>query len=91
MKKFLYRMACKIIEISCVSEVVSFEKFDKAEDLLERAYMFYLTSNREECDEAYIEGLFNMAKIFIGKKRIKSIINRIFGEVKNNEKSTRNL
>ena len=91
MKKFIYRMACKIIEISCVSEVVSFEKFDKAEDLLERAYKFYLTSNRKESEEAYIEGLSNMAKLFIEEKRIKSIFNRIFKEVQTNGKSTRNL
>ena len=86
MKKFIYKIACKVIESISISEVVSYKTFDEAENLLERAYRFYLTSNREESDEAYIEGLFNMAKIFIGKQRIKDILNRIYGDVNSNFK-----
>ena len=91
MKKFLYRMACKTIELIGAIKVVPVENFDKAYDLLERAYRFYLTSNREESDEAYIEGLFNMAKIFIGKQCIINIKNRILGEVNSHGKIGRNL
>ena len=84
MKKIIYKIACQVIESTSISEVVSYETFNEAENLLERAYRFYLTSNREESDEAYIEGLFNMAKLFIGKQRIKNILNRIYGEVYSN-------
>ena len=86
MKKIIYKIACQVIESTSISEVVSYETFNEAENLLERAYRFYLTSNREESDEAYIEGLFNMANLFIGKQRIKNILNRIYGEVYSNFK-----
>ena len=86
MKKIIYKIACQVIESTSISEVVSYETFNEAENLLERAYRFYLTSNREESDEAYIEGLFNMAKLFIGKQRIKNILNGIYGEVYSNVK-----
>ena len=86
MKKFIYKIACQVIEAISISEVVSYETFDEAENLLERAYRFYLTSNREDSEEAYIEGLFNMAKIFIGKQRIKNILNSIYDEVNSNFK-----
>ena len=81
LKKLIYNIACKVIVEFGISEVIPFEKFDKAEDLLERAYMFYLTSDRKESDEAYIEGLSNMAKIFIEEQRIKSIFNNIYTDV----------
>ena len=81
MKKLIYNIALKIITEIGISEVVPFEKFEKAEDLLKRAYKFYLTSNREESEEAYIEGLSNMAKIFIEEQRIKSIFNKIYTDV----------
>ena len=81
MRKFIYKIACKVIETISISEVVSYETFDAAENLLERAYRFYLTSNREDSNEAYIEGLFSMAKLFIGEQRINNILKRIYDEV----------
>ena len=81
MRKFIYKIACKVIETISISEVVSYETFDAAENLLERAYIFYLTSNREDSNEAYIEGLLNMAKLFIGEQRINKILKRIYDEV----------
>ena len=81
LKKLIYNIACKVITEIGISEVVHFEKFEKAEDLLKRAYRFYLTSNRKESEEAYIEGLSNMAKIFIEEQRIKSIFNKIYADV----------
>ena len=91
MKKLLYVIACKVITKFGKSEVVPYDTFLKSEDLLERAYRFYLTSNREESEEAYIQGLFNMAKLFINNQRIKKIKNRIYEEVYSHGKSGRNL
>ena len=85
LKKIIYNIALKVITEIGISEVVPIEKFDKAEDLLKRAYRFYLTSNRKESEEAYIEGLSNMAKLFIEEQRIKSIFNKIFVEVSRKE------
>ena len=76
MKKFIYNIACKVIAVYNISEVVPYNTFKKAEDLFELAYMFYLKSNRKESDEAFIAGLFNMGKVFINEKRLKKIINK---------------
>ena len=85
LKKLIYNIACKVIAKIGISEVIPFEKFYKAEDLLKRAYRFYLMSNREESEEAYIQGLYNMAKIFIEEQRIKIIFNRISAYVSRKE------
>ena len=77
LKNLIYNIAVKVINEIGISEVVPFEKFYMAEDLLKRAYRFYLMSNREESEEAYIEGLYNMSKIFIEEQRIKSIFDKI--------------
>ena len=83
--KLIYNIAIKVITEIGISEVVPFENFYKAEDLLKRAYRLYLTSNREESEEAYIEGLSNMAKLFIEEQRIERIFNKIFFEVSGKE------
>ena len=76
MKKLLYDITCKIIEKNNCS-VVPNEVLEKSVDMLKRAYTFYLTSNREESESAYIQGVVNMAKNFIGEDRVKSILNKI--------------
>ena len=78
MKKFIYNIACNIIEKNNCS-VVSNEVIDTSVNMMERAYQFYLTSNHEECEEAYIQGVINMAKNFLGENTVKGILNKIKG------------